>query len=323
MKRRTFTLGLLAARAAGGVRAQEAWPSRPVTIVVGFPPGTATDSVARLLADSFGRSFPGQRFIVENRPGQGGSAGAASVARAEPDGYTITVGASAPQAINPHIYPSLRYDPRTDFTPIGRIVTLPYVLVANREKPWRSMADLVAAAKAKPGDVSFASTGNGTTSHLLMAMFEHATGTRLNHIPYRGTAQSVTDIIAGRVDVTFDTVVGCLPFIQDDRVRPLAVGTEKRSSLLPNVPTTTEQGFPAVKGGAWLALFGPANLPAPIVAKLSDALGTALKDEGLLAKLRTIGTEPDLSTPEEMGRVLRQDYDMWGEIVKRTGAKAE
>jgi tripartite-type tricarboxylate transporter receptor subunit TctC len=303
--------------------ASETYPSRPVTIIVGFPPGTATDSVARLLADNFTRAFGGSRFIVDNRSGQGGSIGATAVSRAEPDGYTIAIGASGPLAINPHVYSNLRYNSRSDFTPIGQIVKLPYVLVANKDSPYRSVRDLVEAAKTKPGIISYGSTGNGTTSHLLMAMLEHATKSSFNHIRYRGTAQSLTDILAGRVDVTFDTMAGCLPFINEGSVRALAVSTLKRSSLLPDVPTTTEAGYPDVQGGAWLALVGPANLPPEIVSKLSSALLSALKDEKMQSALRNLGTELDPSTPDAMIEILRRDYDRWGEIVRLTGAKAE
>lgn len=307
----------------GAASAQDSYPSRPVTIIVGFPPGTATDSVARLLADNFTRNFGNSRFIVDNRAGQGGSIGATAVARAEPDGYTIAIGASGPLAINPHVYSNLRYNSVTDFTPVGQIVQLPYVLVANKDAPYKSMKELVEAARAKPGIISYGSTGNGTTSHLLMAMVEHATKTSFNHIRYRGTAQSMTDILAGRLDVTFDTLAGSMPFISEGSVRPLAVSTKKRSSLLPDVPTTAEAGYPEVQGGAWLALVGPAKIPPEIIAKLSNALTTALKDEKMQAALRTLGTELDPSTPEEMAEILKRDVGRWGEIVKLTGAKAE
>jgi tripartite-type tricarboxylate transporter receptor subunit TctC len=308
---------------AGAAHAQDSYPSRPVTIIVGFPPGTATDSVARLLADNFTRTFGNSRFIVDNRSGQGGSIGATAVARAEPDGYTIAIGASGPLAINPHVYSNLRYNSVTDFTAVGQIVQLPYVLVANKDAPYKTMKELVEAARSKPGIISYGSTGNGTTSHLLMAMVESATKTSFNHIRYRGTAQSMTDILAGRLDVTFDTLAGSLPFISEGSVRPLAVSTKKRSSLLPDVPTTAEAGYPDVQGGAWLALVGPAKIPPEIVAKLSNALTTALKDEKMQAALRTLGTELDPSTPEEMTEILKRDVGRWGEIVKLTGAKAE
>ncbi|TDR93104.1 Bug family tripartite tricarboxylate transporter substrate binding protein [Enterovirga rhinocerotis] len=324
---RRSVLGVGAALAAGvlvpAARAQDAYPNRPVTIMVGFPPGTATDTVARLLAEQFSQTIRGSRFIVENRGGQGGSIGAAAVARSAPDGYTITVGASAPQAINPHIYPTLSYDPRKDFQPIGRIVDLPYALVVNKDLPYRSMKDLMDAAKAKPGEVTFASTGNGTTSHLLMSVLAHATGARLNHVPFRGTAQSVTDIIAGRINATIDTVAGTIPFIRDGQVRALAVTSQQRSSLLPDVPTTAEAGYPDLRGGAWLAMFAPAGIPKPVLDRLSTSLREALANEKIRATLQNLGMELAPSTPDEMSEVLLRDYDRWGEIVRLTGAKAD
>lgn len=308
---------------AGVAHANDSYPVRPVTIIVGFPPGTATDSVARLLAESFSRSMGGSRFIIDNRAGQGGSIGATAVSKAEPDGYTLGVSASGPLAINPHVYSNLRYNSRTDFTPVGQIVQLPYVLAVSKDAPYKTAAEFIAAAKAKPGIISYGSTGNGTTSHLMMAMLENASKTSFNHIRYRGTAQSMTDILAGRLDATFDTLSGSLPFIQDGSVRALAVSTKKRVALLPDVPTTAEAGYPDVQGGAWLALVGPANLPPDIVTKLSNALSTALKDEKMLENLQKLGTELDPSSPEELKTIMQRDLDRWGEIVKLTGAKAE
>ena len=302
-------------------RAEE-WPARPVTIVVGFPPGTATDTVARLLADRFSRAL-GQRFVVDNRSGQGGSIGAAHVARAAPDGYTITVGASAPQGINPHIYANLGYDPRVDFAPIGQIVQLPYLLVAGQHTGFRSMRELVERARAAPNTVTYATTGNGTTSQLLMAMLAHSAGVRMVHVPYRGTAQSLTDIVAGRVDVTFDTLIGTYPFARDGRVTPLALGTARRVDTVPDVPTTAEAGFPAVQGGAWLGLLGPAGLPAPVVSRLAAELSAVLAEDGFRRTIAEIGAVVDPAGPAEFAAILRRDYDRWGEIVRVTGTRAE
>ncbi|WP_159997608.1 tripartite tricarboxylate transporter substrate binding protein [Roseomonas sp. 18066] len=323
MKRRSL---LSLAAAAGGAAALPAradtWPSKPVSIVVGFPPGTATDSIARLLADRLSQGM-GQRFVVDNRSGQGGSIGAVFVARAAADGYTITVGASAPQAINPHIYPNLGYDPRVDFTPIAQLVQLPYVLVAGKHTGFTSIADVVAKAKKSPGEVTFATTGNGTTSQLLMAMLGREAGISLTHVPYRGTAQSVTDIVAGRVDLTFDTQIGTLPFIRDNRVVPLAVGTKARQPTLPQVPTTAEAGFPETQGGAWLGLLAPARLPQPIVETLAQNVAKALADSDLMRTIADIGAVVDYAGPAEFGATLRADYDRWGEIVRVTGTKID
>ncbi|MFC3127350.1 Bug family tripartite tricarboxylate transporter substrate binding protein [Pseudoroseomonas globiformis] len=305
----------------GAVRA-DTWPQRPVTIIIGFPPGTATDSVGRLLADRLSQRL-GQRFIIENRSGQGGSIGATAVARAAPDGYTLTIGASAPQAINPHIYPDLAYDPRRDFTPIQQLVQLPYLLVAGKHTGFNSLGDIVAKARTQPGAVSYATTGNGTTSQLLMAMLLKEAGVQMTHVPYRGTAQSLTDIVAGRVDLTFDTMIGTLPFAQDGRVRPIAVGTKQRVANLPDVPTTAEGGLPGVQGGAWLGMLAPAGLPAPIVQRLHTEAAQILEDAAFRKAIADMGAVVDPAGPEAFAKVVRDDYDRWGEIVRITGTKLE
>lgn len=305
----------------GRLRAAD-WPARPVTIVIGFPPGTATDSVGRLLADRLSQRL-GQRFIIENRSGQGGSIGATAVARAAPDGYTLTIGASAPQAINPHIYPDLPYDPRRDFTPIQQLVQLPYMLVAGTHTGFRGLGDIVARARAQPGAVSYATTGNGTTSQLLMAMLTREAGVQMTHVPYRGTAQSLTDIVAGRVDLTFDTLIGTLPFARDGRVHPIALGTKARVPQAPDVPTTAEAGYPGVQGGAWLGMLAPAGLPSPIVQRLHAEVAQILEDEGFRKAISEMGAVVDSAGPEAFARVVREDYDRWGQIVRVTGTKLE
>ncbi|MCI0756304.1 Bug family tripartite tricarboxylate transporter substrate binding protein [Teichococcus vastitatis] len=307
---------------AAAVRAEEAWPQRPVTIIIGFPPGTATDSVGRLLADRLSRSL-GQRFIIENRSGQGGSIGAAAVARATPDGYTITIGASAPQAINPHIYPDLPYDPRKDFTPVEQLVQLPYMLVAGKHTAFRSVADIVDKARAQPGTVTYATTGNGTTSQLMMAMLAKEAGVRMTHVPYRGTAQSLTDIVAGRVDITFDTMIGTLPFARDGRVRAIAVGTKARVPIALEIPTTAEAGFPGTQGGAWLGVFGPAALPAPVVRRLHTEIEAVLADTAFQRAIAEMGAVMDAAGPEDFAKIVRDDYNRWGEIVRVTGTRLE
>ncbi|MBP0496285.1 Bug family tripartite tricarboxylate transporter substrate binding protein [Pararoseomonas indoligenes] len=317
--------GLLAAPlalAAPRLARADDWPSKPVSIIVGFPPGTATDSVARLVADRFSRTL-GQRFVVDNRVGQSGSIGAAYVARSTPDGYTITVGASAPQAINPHIYPNVGYDPRVDFTTIGQLVQLPYLLVAGQHTGFTNLRDVVEKARKDPDSVTYATTGNGSTSQLLMAMLAHSTGVRMTQVQYRGTAQSLTDIVAGRVDLTFDTLIGTMPFARDGKVRPIAVGTAERVGVMPDVPTTAQAGFPAVKGGAWLGLLGPAGLPPAIVARLDRELSGLLADPAFGKTITDLGAVVDPAGPEKFGQILRRDYESWGEIVRVTGTRAE
>lgn len=314
-------LATLASWRATPARAED-WPQRTVTIVIGFPPGTATDSVGRLLADRLSRSL-GQRFIIDNRSGQGGSIGATIVSRAAADGYTLTIGASAPQAINPHIYPDLAYDPRKDFTPIEQLVQLPYMLVAGKHTGFRSLDDIVAKARAKPGAVTYATTGNGTTSQLLMAMLVKEAGVQMTHVPYRGTAQSVTDIVAGRVDITFDTMIGTLPFARDGRVQAIAVGTKARVPIAPDVPTTAEAGYPGAQGGAWLGMLAPAGLSPSIVQRLHTEVEKILADAAFRQAIAEMGAVVDPAGPEEFARVVRNDFDRWGEIVRVTGTKLE
>jgi len=260
-----------------------AWPTKPVTFVVGFPPGTATDSVGRVLAERFSTRL-GQSFVIDNKPGQGGSVGAAAVAKAKPDGYTFVVSATAPMSINPYVYPKLTYDPLKDFSPVGIHTWLPYAIVVNAQSKLNNYADLRAAALADPGKLTYASIGNGTTSHLIVLLLQQRTGLKLTHVPYRGSAQAQTDLIGGQVDMTFDTVVSLLPHIKSGKLRPLAVSTLKRSPLLPDVPTLHELGVSQFEVGAWLGLLAPAGTPKYIVEKLNQELNLALEDDSVKNK---------------------------------------
>lgn len=305
-------------------QAQDAasWPSKPVTLVVGFPPGTATDSVARVLAERFSTRL-GQSFVIDNKPGQGGSVGAAAVAKAKPDGYTFVVSATAPMSINPYVYPKLTYDPTRDFAPVGIHTWLPYAIVVNANTKLQSYADLRAAAMADPGKLTYASIGNGTTSHLIMLLMQQRTGLKLTHVPYKGSAQAQTDLIGGQVDMTFDTVVSMLPHIKSGKLRPLAVSTLKRSPLLPDVPTLHELGVSNFEVGAWLGMLAPAGTPRPIVDKLNQELNLALDDETVKAKLTAMGSEILKNTPDEFAAFIRSENERWSKLVRETGAKVD
>jgi tripartite-type tricarboxylate transporter receptor subunit TctC len=299
-----------------------AWPTKPVTFVVGFPPGTATDSVGRVLAERFSNRL-GQSFVIDNKPGQGGSVGAAAAAKARPDGYTFVVSATAPMSINPYVYPKLTYDPMKDFAPVGIHTWLPYAIVVNANSKLNSYADLRAAAAADPGKLTYASIGNGTTSHLIMLLLQQRTNLKLTHIPYRGSAQAQTDLIGGQVDMTFDTVVSMLPHIKSGKLRPLAVSTLKRSPLLPDVPTLHELGVSNFEVGAWLGLLAPAGTPKYIVDKLNQELNMALDDEGVKSKLTAMGSEILKNSPEEFASFIRSENDRWSKLVRETGAKVD
>ena len=298
------------------------WPTKPVTFVVGFPPGTATDSVGRVLAERFSTRL-GQSFVIDNKPGQGGSVGAAAVAKAKPDGYTFVVSATAPMSINPYVYPKLTYDPLKDFAPVGIHTWLPYAIVVNAQSKLNSYADLRAAALADPGKLTYASIGNGTTSHLIVLLLQQRTGLKLTHVPYRGSAQAQTDLIGGQVDMTFDTVVSMLPHIRSGKLRPLAVSTLKRSPLLPDVPTLHELGVSQFEVVAWLGLLAPAGTPKYIVEKLNQELNLALEDDGVKNKLTAMGSEILKNSPDEFAAFIRSENERWSKLVRDTGAKVD
>src|SRR6201990_3352052 len=222
---------------------QEGYPSKPIRLVVGFPAGTATDLVARQVVEGIKRNT-GWVMYVDNKPGQGGSIGARELVRSAPDGYTLLVTANGPLITNPNLYSNVEYDTLRDFTPIGQIATLPYILVVNSSKPYNSVQDIVAAAKKAPGKLNFSSTGVGTTSHLIGSMFSKSTGVVATHVPYKGSAESMTGLLGGSIDFTFDTTVATTPLVKSGQLRALAVTSKQRLPALPDVPTLTETGTP-------------------------------------------------------------------------------
>lgn len=316
------TASLAAVPAAMAQDAAAGYPNRPVTLVVGFPPGTATDSVARVLAERFSARL-GQPFIIENKPGQGGSIGAAAVAKAKPDGYTLVVSATAPMSINPYVYKNLTYEPMRDFAPIGLHTWLPYSLVVNTKSSINSFEDLKSKAAANPGALTFASIGNGTTSHLVMALLMQRTGMKLTHVPYKGSSQAQTDLIGGQVDMTFDTVVSMMPHIKSGKLKPLAVSTMKRSSHLPEVRTLNEMGVPNFEVGAWLGMLAPAGTPPAIIAKLNRELNAILDEPAPQQKLLGMGSEILKSTPEEFTAHIKAENERWSKLVRDTGTKID
>lgn len=318
--KRIISKMLLAGMLALSTAAQAAdYPSKPVTIVVGFPPGTSTDAVARILADKMSKELK-QPFIVENKPGVGGSLGAGLVAKARPDGHTLVLSATAPMNINPHVYKSLTYDAAKDFEPVGQTTWLPYILVINKTKGIKSFADMVSYAKAHPDKLTFASIGKGTTSHLLMELLMKETGTKMVHVPYSGSTQSQTDVIGGNVDMTFDTVVSAMPHIKSGKLTGLAVSVANRAKLAPDIPTIEEQGIQHFNMGAWLGIFALKGTPREIVDKLHAVLNKTLSDKATNDKLVALGSEVVMSdSPEAFGSMVRQNYENWGRIVKQAG----
>ena len=310
---------LMSAAQAQGV---SDYPTKPVSVIIGFPPGTATDTVTRVICDRLTARL-GRAFIVDNRPGQGGSMGAAAAANAAPDGYTLIVSATAPLAINPNLYAKLSYDPRRDFAPIGLLSWLPYVLVTNPRTGFNSLQEMLAYAKANPDKLTYASIGNGGTAHLLMSMLLQQTGTKIVHIPYKGSAQSQTDLIAGLVDLTFDTMVSAMPHVKSGRLKALATSGIARSQFAPEIPTVDEQGVPGFDAGAWLGLLAPAGTPKPIVDKLNKELNLILDEPETRKRLLGLGSELLKSTPEEFAAHIRSEYAKWGQRVRDSGAKID
>lgn len=298
-----------------------AYPTKPVTILVGFPPGTATDTVARMLAERMAQRM-GQQFIVENKPGAGGSIAAGLGARAKPDGYTLMIGASAPQAINPHVYPNLNYDARKDFAPIGLITWLPYLFVVSPENPAHNLSEFLASAKAKPNQLTYATTGIGTTSHLVTSVLLSKAGATMVHVPYKGSSQAQTDIVGGRTTATFDTMVSSLAMVKSGRLKALAVSTPERVPMLPAVPTVAEQGYPGFDMGAWLGLIAPAGIAPAIQNQLSREMNTVLQDATVRDRLADLGAQVrTTATPADFGVMMKNEYESWGNVVREFNVK--
>lgn len=308
----------LAHRAA----AQE-WPSRPIRILVGFPPGQATDVIARLLAERLGEK-PGWPMLVENRPGQGGSLAAAAAAQSAPDGHTLLLTATAPLATNPNLYASVGYDSARDFAPITLVANLPFVLVVNPAVPARTLPELIAHVRANPGRVTFGTPGNGTTAHLITMMFARAAGgLEMTHVPYRGAAQSMTDLLAGRLDFLFETEVFALPHIQAGRVRAIALSTATRSTQQPDLPTMAEQGLPGFDAAAWLGLVAPAGTPAPIVERIAGETHRIVAEPATRDRLAGLGAQVLTSSPEDFAGFIRTELVKWGNAVRENNVRLD
>ena len=306
----SVAIGLVALGSAQSALAQNPasdYPNKPVTIIVGFPPGTATDSVGRVLAERLAQRL-GKPFIIDNKSGQGGSIGAAAAAKAAPDGYTLIISATAPMATNPHLYTNLSYDSLRDFAPIGLLSWLPFALVVNSNSKIKTFQDFLVQAKAQPGAINYASIGNGTTSHLLMTMLMQSTGVKLNHIPYKGSAQAQTDLIGGQVEMTFDTMVSVMPHVKSGRLRALAVSTLARSKYAPEIPSLNELGVTGFDAGAWLGLLAPAGTPKPIVDKLNLELNAVLDEPETQNRLLAMGAEILKSTPDQFAVYIKSEH---------------
>jgi len=304
----------------------QTFPTRPIKWIVPFPPGGPTDSYSRPVAQKLSEIL-GQPVVVENVPGAGASIGMERVARAAPDGYTIGLATTGTHAINPHLYGTrLPHDTSRDFTPLTLAVRYVNVLVVNPKLPINSVADLVAYAKANPGAVTFGSAGNGSSNHLSGEALKYVTGAPMTHVPYRGSAPALADVMAGNITFMFDILVTAMPSANAGRVRALAVSGARRSPFAPEVPTMAEagfKGFDEAGSDLWFGIVGPAGIPKPIVQKLNEALIQAMRSPEMRQRASAQGFELWTSTPEEFAQVIRSDRDKWGKIVKASGAKVD
>ncbi|HEX6156291.1 MAG TPA: tripartite tricarboxylate transporter substrate binding protein [Burkholderiales bacterium] len=295
------------------------YPSRPVRIVVPLSPGGFADTPARMLAPRLSEQL-GRQFFVENKPGAGGTIGADFVAKAPPDGHTLLL-TGTPHVISAHLYKKMPYDALKDFTHIALIASGPYALVVNPQKlNVSSVRELVAAAKAQPGKIDYASSGNGSAQHLVGALFNSMAGIDLNHVPYKGSGPAMQDLIAGQVGVSFAGVPNVLGHVKSGRLKALGVTTPTRWSELPEVPTLAEAGVPGYEATLWLNISGPAGMPAEIVQRLNTEIAKALRDPEVQSNFRSAGVDATSMGPQELNAFMRAEYEKWGRVVRDTGA---
>nr|WP_254924148.1 tripartite tricarboxylate transporter substrate binding protein [Bordetella genomosp. 4] len=297
--------------------AAQAWPDKPVTMVVPFPPGGATDSVARAVANKLGEQLK-QSFVVENKAGATGTIGASQVARATPDGYTLMVTSLAPLVVAPHLMKGLSYDPAKDFTYLTVAVQTPNVLVVSPKlaPSINSIQDVLALLKSKPGEISFATSGSGSSDHLTAELFWQKTGTKGLHIPYKGGAPAISDLLGSQVDMSFQNVNAVLPHIQSGKLKAIAITGNKRSPVLQNVPTLSEANVPGVEVYAWQGIVAPKNLPADIRDKLSTALSTAIKDPAVSKPFTDVGLEVVANSPEAFTKFQQDESKRWQTVIE-------
>ncbi len=304
-----------------GARAQESWPTRPVRVVVGFAAGGSTDIFTRVLQPRLS-ALLGQPIVIENRPGAGGNLATEVVVRAAPDGATFLMGTIGALAINPTLYPSLPFDPATDLAPVGMAGNVLNVLVIPADRPWRSVADLIAAARARPDTVTYGSSGIGGAGHLAGALLDQLAGVKTVHVPYRGGGPLMTDLIGGKVDYAFSTAPTAFPQVETGRLRMLAVPTASRLRSRPDVPTVAET-LPGYEVANWYAMLGPKGLPQPIAERMGAALRGALDDPTIRANLEAQGVEPTPTSADELARFIRDETVKWAPIVRATGARPD
>jgi len=302
--------------------ANNSWPKQAIRIIVSFTPGGAPDILARVLAESWQQSL-GVPVLVENRPGYGGNIGAEIVAKSEPDGYTLLIGTVGIHAINGALYEKISFDPINDFTPISFLASTPNVLIVNKQLGVNSLHELIQLAKAKPNQLTFGSSGVGTSLHMSGELFKEMAGIQIRHIPYKGRAQSLPDLVSGRISMLFDNLSSSLPLIKAGEVQALGVTTLKRSHAASEIPTFAEQGLPGFEAISWFSLMAPANLPPSIQKRLNQLTRRTLNNPDVKARLLAGGLEPSPGSPKELSKLIAQESAKWSRVVLQSGAKLE
>lgn len=316
------TLALSAAVMAAAPVYAQAYPDRPIQLVIPYSPGGAGDVAGRILAKGLSEVL-GQTVIVENKPGAGTILGAQFVAKANPDGYTLLMSSGTTFTINPAIYPKLPYSPQDDFVPLGVAGRTAMTVVANPKAPYSDIAGLVAAAKAKPDGIAYASFGVGTVSHFVAEQFQEAAGIKMTHIPYKGSSPGMTDLIGGQVPVMFDTVVAAMPQVKSGKIKALAVTTAKRSSFLPDVPTLAESGYPGFNVDTWIAFFAPRGVPEDVQRTLGQALEKTLANQATREQLYKAGVEPEFESADALRKTIAEETPRFAEIARRAKIQAQ
>ena len=324
--RRSILIGGAAALGAmpflSGKSRADTWPSRPVKFIVPFAAGGTTDILGRLVAQKLSEEY-GQQFIIENKPGAGGNIAADYVAKADPDGYTFIVGTPGTHAINKYVQKNMPYDPLNDIQPVTIIARVPNLMSVNPDVPAKSVTEFIAYAKSKPGQIFYGTPGLGSTAHLATELFKSMTGIDIVHVPYKGSAPALTDLVAGRVQVMIDNLPAVLPFAENNNVRPLAVSTIMRWPLLPNIPTIAESGVAGYDAAAWFTVAAPAKVSKDIVTKLNASVIKFIKSPDGVERIRKLGGEPIGGTPEEMQKFVIAETEKWGKVAEFAGIKPE
>ncbi len=311
----------LAAPCATAVWAQSAYPVKPIRLIVALPAGGPTDILARLIAQPLSASL-GQPIVVDNRPGAGGNIGAELVAKSPADGYTMFMGTSGPLAINASLYKSIGFDPLRDFAPVILAASAPFVIVAHPSVAANNVKELIALAKAKPGQVNYGSV-QGNASHLASELFDYMAGVKMTLVPYKGAAQATTDVIAGQIQISFASTPGSVSLLRSGKLKALAVTSAKRIAVLPEVPTVAESGVPGYEASVWYGVVVPAKTPKEIVTRLNAEIGRILRERGNRDKIAASDFEVTGSTPAEFGEFIRSETAKWTKVVKASGARAE